>query len=222
MFNGPLSESIVKRAIEKKLVEIKFINIRDFGLGRHKLVDDTPYGGGKGMILRVDVLDRAIESAKERNLNKRQQRIILLSPQGKTFNQKMALKLSKLKHLILVCGHYEGVDARIEAFVDEKISIGDFIVTGGEIPAMLIVDAVTRLVKGVLKKGVTSSESFPNLLEFPQYTKPQTYKNLKVPKVLLSGDHKKIQEFRSGESKKITSKLRPDLFKMPRKKQGLT
>lgn len=216
MFRGPFSESIIKKAIEKKIIEINFVNIRDFGIGPHKLVDDKPYGGGKGMIFRVDVLSKALEKTKNKNLNKNQQKIILLTPHGKTYNQKSALKLSKLKHLILVCGHYEGIDARFDKFVDEKVSIGDFVVTGGEIPAMLITDSVTRLLEGVLKKGVTSDESFSTLLEYPQYTKPRTYKNMKVPEVLLSGNHKKIQEFKDRESQLITTKLRLDLLKKQR------
>lgn len=211
MFQGPFSHSIVKRALDKKLIKINFVNIRDFGLGRHKLVDDTPYGGGKGMILRVDVLNSALEKTKTKKLSKRQQKTVLLSPQGKTFNQNIARKFAKLEHLILVCGHYEGVDARFDNFVDEKISIGDFITTGGEIPSMLIVDSVIRLVRGVLKKGVTSSESFPSSLEYPQYTKPQKYKNQSVPKILISGDHKKIGEYRKKESQKMTKEYRPDL-----------
>lgn len=213
MFSGPFDYSIVKNAKEKKLIEIDFINIRNFGIGRHKIVDDTPYGGGHGMILRVDVLERAIESAKDNNLPVDKQRIILLSPHGKTFDQKKAQELVNLKHLILVCGHYEGQDERIKQFIDEEVSIGDYIVTGGEIPAMMITDAVTRLIKGVLKEGVTSSESFSKLLEYPQYTKPNTFKNLKVPDVLLSGDHGRIKSWREGISKKITTKLRPDLLK---------
>lgn len=210
MFLGPFSKSIIKRAVEKKLVEIELVNIRDFGLGRHKTVDDTPYGGGKGMILRVDVLNSAIEKVKQKKEKKL--KVVLMSPHGKTFNQKQALKLSKLNHLILVCGHYEGIDARIDKFIDEKVSIGDFIVTGGEIPAILIVDSVVRLVKGVLKEGVTSSESFPNLLEYSQYTKPPVFKDLKVPKILLSGNHKKIEEYRKKESQDLTRKFRPDLI----------
>jgi len=216
MFTGPFAESIIKRAISKKLVEIKLVNIRDFGLGKHKVVDDTPYGGGQGMILRADVLDSALEKSKEKNLNKKNQKAILLSPQGKTFNQKEAIKFSKLKHLIIVCGHYEGVDARFDKFIDEKVSIGDFVSTGGEIPAMLITDSVTRLVKGVLKAGVTFSESFPNLLEYYQYTKPRIYKGLKIPEILLSGNHKKISQYREKESKKLTLKLRPDLLQTER------
>lgn len=213
MFEGPFSESIIKKAQEKKLVDIEFINIRNFGLGKHKLVDDTPYGGGKGMVLRVDVLEKAIEKAKQKSKNSW---VILMSPHGNTFKQSHALRLSKLDHLILICGHYEGVDARIDQFIDEKISIGDFIVTGGEIPAMLITDSVVRLVKGVLKEDVTSLESFSNLLEHSQYTRPPIFKvgkkALKVPEILLSGNHRKIEEYRKKESKEITLKFRPDLI----------
>ena len=216
MFKGPFDESIIKRAKEKKLVDIQFMNIRDFGIGRHKIVDDTPYGGGPGMILRVDVTAGAIENAKNPKLNKKEQKTYLLSPQGKVFDQKKAHELSKLKHLILVCGHYEGIDGRVDKFIDGKISIGDFIVTGGEIPAMLVVDAVVRLIKGTLKKGVTASESFSPYLEHPQYTKPRIYKNLSVPGVLLSGNHKKIKEWKEKESIKITGKVRPDLLKRGR------
>lgn len=220
MFEGPFSHSIIKRAREKGLVEINFLNIRDFGLGSHKLVDDTPYGGGKGMILRVDILNEALRKAKSKKSKKEE--TVLLSPQGKTYNQKIAGKLAKLDHLILVCGHYEGVDARFDKFIDEKISVGDFITTGGEIPSMLVVDSVVRLLKGVLKKGVTLSESFPDMLEYPQYTKPRVYKNLKVPEVLLSGNHKNIEEFKKKESQKITLRLRPDLLKKPTAKPKRT
>lgn len=212
MFEGPFDHSIVKNAREKKLVSINFINIRDFGIGRHKTVDDKPYGGGRGMILRVDVLENAILSAKDKNLTKGEQKVVLLDPRGKTFNQRKAISLSKLKHLILICGHYEGIDERVRKFVDEEISIGDFIVTGGEIPAMLITDAIIRLIKGTLDEEVTRNESFSPHLEHPQYTRPQNYKNLKVPKILLSGNHKKIEEERQETSRKITRKLRPDLL----------
>jgi len=211
MFKGPFDTSIVKRSINKKLVEINLVNIRDFGIGRHKMVDDTPYGGGKGMVLRVDVLSSAISNSK---LNlKKGEKVVLLTPSGKKYDQKKAIEYSKLKHLVLVCGHYEGIDERVSKFVDEKISIGDFILTGGEIPAMLITDSVVRLLTGSLKKGVVENESFSPLLEHPQYTKPQTFKNLAVPKILLSGDHKKIEEWRKKESLKITLKERPDLLK---------
>lgn len=222
MFQGPFDYSIIKRARDKKLVKINIVNIRDFGIGSHKVVDDTSYGGGKGMILRVDVLEKAIFKARSDLKKEKDQKVILLTPTGKTFNQKIAKELANLKHLVLVCGHYEGVDERITNFVDETISIGDFIVTGGEIPAMLIADAVTRLIKGVLNKSVTDKESFsPCLppgtayLKYPQYTKPRIYKNHKVPKILLEGNHKKIENWRKEASLKNTKKLRPDLLKTP-------
>lgn len=213
MFKGPFAKSIIKRAIDKKIVEVKLINLRTFGIGKHKLVDDTPYGGGKGMVLRVDVLENAIESAKNKKLDKNKQKVVLLSAKGKTFNQKIAKRYSNLKHLILICGHYEGFDERIKEYIDEEISIGDFILTGGEIPAMLIADSVLRLVKGVIKDGSLENESFSPLLEYPQYTKPQVYKNGQVPKILLSGNHQEIKKWRNTQSLKITSKLRPDLIK---------
>lgn len=237
MFQGPFDHSIVKNAQKNKKVDISFVNIRHFGIGKHKIVDDTPYGGGHGMILKVDVLEKAIAQTKSKNLSTKTQKIILLSPHGKTFNQKKALEFSHLKHLVLVCGRYEGVDERIKEFIDEELSIGDFIVTGGEIPAMLVTDSVVRLIKGVLKEGVTTTESFslPDLdrsvshaqivpegerqgqtgplLEYPQYTKPDNYKGLKVPPVLLSGDHKKIKLWREKIALKTTLKLRPDLLK---------
>ncbi len=213
MFTGPFDLSIIKRAKEKKFVEINIINIRDFGIGKHKVVDDKPYGGGRGMILRVDVLEKAILETKIKTLKSSQQKIVLLDARGKTFNQKIAERFSKLKHLILICGHYEGVDERIREFTDDVISIGDFIATGGEIPSMLIVDSVVRLQKGLLKKEVTSQESFSRatdwgipILEYPQYTRPEVFKKLNVPKILLTGDHKKIENFRKEMSKKITQK----------------
>lgn len=212
MFVGPFDYSIVKKAIKKKLVDINFVNIRDFGIGNHKIVDDTPYGGGNGMILRVDIIEKAIEKTKDPSLNLLEQKVVLLDPHGKTFNQNKAKSLSKLKHLILICGHYEGIDQRVEKFVDEIISIGDFIVTGGEIPAMLIADSIIRLIKGTFKKEVTSIESFSPYLEYPQYTKPKVYKKLYVPEILLSGDHKKIEEWRNDKSYEKTLKSRPDLI----------
>lgn len=216
MFFGPFDYSIVKNAKEKKLVDVNFVNIRDFGIGKHKVVDDKPYGGGHGMILRVDVLEQAITKTKNKNLNRSGQKVILLSPHGKTFNQKKAQKFASLKHLILICGHYEGVDERVKEFIDEEVSIGDFITTGGEIPAMLIVDAVTRLIKGVFKEGVTANESFSDFLEHPQYTKPNTFKEFSVPPILLSGNHGKIKSWRDKISLKTTLKLRPDLLRLNR------
>lgn len=225
MFHGPFDHSIIKRAKEKGLVEIEYINIRDFGEGKHKIVDDTEYGGGIGMLMKVDVLHRAIEETKTRGtrdtrgtLDTFNQRVILMSASGKTYNQSIAKKYSQLDHLILICGHYEGIDDRIKHYIDEEISIGDFILTGGEIPAMLIADSITRLLPGVLPEGATEDESFSKnnnetLLEYPHYTKPQVYEGHEVPEVLLSGDHKKIAAWRREQALKKTMELRPDLIK---------
>ncbi len=219
MFTGPFSESIIKNAQEKNLVDINLVNIRNFGIGTHKMVDDSPYGGGIGMVMKVDVIKRAIDSVKDNSLNPNSQKVILLTADGVTYNQRIAEVYSKLDHLIIICGHYEGVDERVRQFVDEEISIGDFVLTGGEIPSMLITDSVARLISGVLKEGVTDLESFSHsdagslLLEYPLYTKPQNFEGLKVPEVLLSGDHKKIAEWRKSESIKKTQKRRPDLLK---------
>ena len=213
MFKGPFDSSIVKRAIDKNLISIEFINLRNFGLGKHQTVDDTPYGGGMGMILRVDVLEQAIEAAKDKDFNKSEQKVILLSAHGKQFGQKIAKTYSKLKNLILVCGHYEGFDERVKKFIDEEISVGDFVLTGGEIPAMLITDSVSRLVKDVIKEDSAAFESFSPYLEHPQYTKPQKYKEMSVPAILLSGNHPEIDKWRKKQSLRITEKLRPDLIK---------
>lgn len=213
MFQGPFDSSIIKRAVDKKLIKINFVNLRDFGLGVHKTVDDTPYGGGKGMILRVDVLQKAIVAAKDKKLDNKEQKVILLSAHGRQFGQKIAKDFLKLKKLILICGHYEGFDERVKQFIDGEISVGDFILTGGEIPAMLITDAVSRLVSGVIKDDSAAFESFSPYLESPQYTKPQAFNGSKVPKILLSGNHAKINEWREKESLRITAKLRPDLIK---------
>lgn len=210
MFSSVFNESIIKRAIDKNLLEIEFINLRDFGIGKHKLVDDTPYGGGAGMVLRVDVLHDAIKFASR---NKRKQKVALLSAHGKTFNQQKAQEYSELSHLILIAGHYEGFDERIKNYVDEEISVGDFILTGGEIPAMLIIDSVARLVDGVIKEESRKYESFSPLLEHPHYTKPQSHDGHDVPEVLMSGDHKKISDWRKEKSLSVTKKKRPDLLK---------
>jgi len=214
MFNGPFDASIIKRAKEKGIVKTNFINIRDFAEDAYKTVDGSPYGGGQGMILRVDVVDRALSSLKGK---KKEEKIhtILLTPQGKQFTQSHAKKLAQsFDHIILLCGHYEGIDERIRTLVDEEISIGDYILTGGEIPAMVLVDSITRLLPGVFKKElVTEDESFSkNTLEHPQYTKPQSYKGIAVPSILLSGNHKEIEAWRKEESRKKTQYKRPDLL----------
>jgi len=217
MFQGPLTESILKRAQADGKVTIKLVNIRDYGIGKHRIVDDTAYGGGVGMVMRVDVLHKALmdHTGKEKN-----ERVILTSASGTPFTQQKAKELAKLDHLIIICGHYEGIDERIAAFIDEEISIGDFVTTGGELPSMLIADAVTRLIPGVLKEGVTQNESFSlisdsdeKLLEYPQYTKPPIFQKIAVPEVLLSGNHQRIAEWRRDHARKKTARVRPDLLK---------
>lgn len=202
MFNGFLSESIIKRAIDKKLVEINIINFRDFSLDPHKKVDDTPFGGGAGMVLMAQPIFDAVESVKtDESL------VVLLTPDGKTYNQRIANDLKNYKHLILICGHYEGFDDRIRNIVDLEISLGDFILTGGEIPAMAITDSVVRLLDGVISKESLISESFNDeLLDYPVYTKPRDFRGLKVPDVLLSGNHKLIDEYRKNEQIRLTNK----------------
>lgn len=222
MFSGPFSSSIIKNAQAKGLVELEFINIRDFGIGTHKTVDDTPYGGGTGMIMRVDVIKAAIDAAKNQSgLDLQKQKVILMSASGKKYDQRLAESYSTLSHLIIICGHYEGFDDRVRNYIDEEISIGDFVLTGGEIPAMLIIDSVTRLLKGVLKEGVTDSESFSYkdgenenyLLEYPAFTRPQTFEESSVPEVLTTGNHKKIDQWRLEQAKNKTEEKRPDLLK---------
>lgn len=208
VFDPILNSSILKRARKKGLVEFELANLRDFGEGKHRIVDDRPYGGGAGMILRADILAKAIGHPGG-------VRTILTSASGKPYNQKKARELSKLKHIIIVCGHYEGVDQRfIDKYVMEEISIGDFVLTGGEIPAMAIVDSITRLIPGVLKKPeATTNESFTeNLLEGPQYTRPEEFEGEKVPEILLSGNHTEIEKWRKEKSLEKTKKVRPDLL----------
>lgn len=200
MFNGFLTESIIKRAIEKEKVKINIINFRDYTTDPHGKVDDTPFGGGAGMVLQVEPIYNALENIKTKDSH-----IILLTPSGKTFNQQKAKTLTKHNHIILICGHYEGFDDRIKQLVDEEISIGDFILTGGELPAMMISDAIIRLLDGVINKESLESESFnEELLDYPVYTKPRDFKGMKVPEVLLSGDHKKIEEYRKQEQIRLT------------------
>lgn len=213
MFSGPFDESIVKRAQEKGLVEVKIHDLRAYGEGERKTVDDRPYGGGVGMILRVDIIDKAVSALKQNNKGTK---VILLDATGKKFTQAVARDLSQEKHLILIAGHYEGFDHRVqEHLVEEVISIGDYVLTGGEIPAMVITDGIVRLIPGVLEKpAATELESFSSdsALEHPQYTRPDDYKGWKVPDVLLSGNHKEIEKWRKEESLKKTKKVRPDLL----------
>lgn len=203
------------RAQKKGLVSFELINLRDFGEGRHKVVDDRPYGGGAGMVFRADILTKALKSAYQPRKARPCERVILTSASGKPYKQAKARELSKLDHLIIVCGHYEGIDQRFtDKYVDEEISIGDYVLTGGELPAMIIVDSVTRLISGVLEKPeAIVNESFTrNLLEGPQYTRPEEFEGAKVPEILLSGNHGEISKWREEKSLEKTKKVRPDLL----------
>jgi len=215
MISGFFEESIVKRAVDKNLVKIDLVNLRDFAVNDYGSVDDRPYGGGTGMIIRVDVIYHALSKLKIKN-KKLNIKTIITSPKGRQFNQKKAQEYSKLDHLIIISGHYEGIDERVLDYVDEEISMGDFVMTGGEIAAAAITDAVVRLIPNVLKKAeATQLESFSEkLLEYPQYTRPENFKGKKVPKVLLSGNHKEIDEWRTKMSYKETQKKRKDLIRI--------
>ncbi len=243
------NESIIKKAQERGLVKINLINLRDFAYDRRGSVDDRVYGGGKGMIIRVDVIKKALEKLKIKSQklkitiknSKFKEKIILTSPRGKTFKQKTAREYAKLDRLVIICGHYEGIDERVKNFINEEISLGDFVMTGGEIAAMAIADAVVRLIPGVLEKEVVKEESFSEyeidylisilgenrilkklkkkgvkkikLLEYPQYTRPENFKGLRVPKILLSGNHKEIQKWRIKKAWDTTVAKRKDLLK---------
>jgi len=210
MFSSLLSESILKKAQENGFLEATVHDLRDYTTDKHRQIDDTPYGSGPGMLIKVEPLYRAIEELKSSGSH-----IILLTPQGKILKQEFTQELSKKEHLIMICGHYEGVDERIRSFVDEEISLGDYILTGGELPAMVLLDAVTRKLDGVLGSSESlAEESFEKgLLEYPQYTKPAEFEGLKVPEVLLSGHHQKIEDWRKEESLRRTKERRPDLLK---------
>lgn len=209
MFEGFLTESIIKRAIQNEKVEVKIINFRDYSVYNNKQVDDTPYGGGAGMVLMCDPIFRCIDEIRTPNSH-----IIILSPEGSIYNEKKARELSKYEDIILICGHYEGFDERIKTLADEIISVGDFVLTGGEIPAMLITDSIIRLLPGTITNESLVSESFnENLLDYPVYTKPAVYRDMNVPDILLSGDHKKIDDYRESERIRLTKEKRPDLLK---------
>lgn len=208
MYDGFLNSSIIKRAIDKKLVEINIINFRDYSPLNNKMVDDTIYGGGAGMLLRCEPIFECIDSIKTDDSY-----IVILSPEGKTYNQNIAKSFTKIKHLIIICGHYEGFDERIKTLADEIISVGDFILTGGEIASMLIMDSVIRLVPGVINKESLISESFEEgMLDYPMYTKPREYRGMKVPEVLTNGNHAEIKKWREQEKIKKTKENRPDLM----------
>ena len=208
MFSGVFEESIIKRAIDEGKVKINLVNFRDYTNDPHNKVDDTPYGGGAGMVLACQPIFDCVKSIRTDDSI-----VILLTPDGEVYKQEKAYELSKAKHLILICGHYEGFDERIRSICDMELSIGDYVLTGGEVASMVLVDSITRLIPGVITEESHENDSFNNhLLDYPTYTKPRVYEGMEVPEVLLSGDHKKIDEWRKSESIRKTKERRPDLF----------
>ncbi|MFH1362562.1 MAG: tRNA (guanosine(37)-N1)-methyltransferase TrmD [bacterium] len=209
MFQGPLSISLLKKACSRGLLSFNLVNLRDFAADKHKTTDDSPYGGGSGMVMKVDVIKKAVS-----NKQKAESRIILMSPRGQKLTQKKVQQLAKEKHLIIICGHYEGVDERVRDYIDEEISIGDYVLTGGELPAMVLVDTIARYIPGVVKEEASvKNDSFHNgLLDYPSYTKPEDFEGKKVPSVLLSGNHREIAKWRAEQALKITLERRPDLL----------
>jgi tRNA (guanine37-N1)-methyltransferase len=211
IFFGPFSESIINRAISNDIVKINCVNLRDYTNDKHRTVDDTPYGGGPGMLMKADPLFKAVEDCKSNNSY-----VILATPQGEPYNQKIAEELSRKKHLVFVCGHYEGIDERVRTnLVDREISIGDYVLTSGNLPTMVIIDSLVRLLPGVLGdyESVKDESFAAGLLEYPQYTKPAVFRGLKVPDILLSGNHKLIREWRKERALTRTRERRPDLLK---------
>ena len=214
MFAGPFGDSITKRAVDKGILDIHFTNPRDFAYDKHKQVDDSPFGGGSGMVLKPEPMFRAVRSVKE-TTSSVSRRVLLMCPSGQTFTQGKAKELAGYDQLIFICGHYEGFDARItQELADEAISLGDYVLTGGELPAMVITDAVSRMLPGVLgsEESAPTDSFYDGLLEFPQYTRPREFEDMKVPEILFSGDHAKIREWRRRESLRITLQNRPDLL----------
>lgn len=214
MFEAVFGESIIKRAREKGLLDIRLTQLRDFAFDKHRQVDDSPFGGGSGMVLKPEPMFRAVRSIMANSTAKRR-RIVLLCPSGTTFTQAKAKELAAEEQLIFLCGHYEGFDARIHAHLaDEALSIGDFVLTGGELPAMVVVDAVARMIPGVLgsEESASTDSFYDGLLEFPQYTRPRIFEGMEVPAILLSGDHAKIRDWRRRESLRITRERRPELL----------
>jgi len=215
MFDAVLGESIIKRAQKKGVVKINVVNLRSFSKNKHRKVDDKPFGGGPGMVMNAGPFFEGVAHLKKKIKKKVKRRVILMGPKGRAFNQNTAKRLSKFGHLILLCGHYEGIDERVrEHLADEEVSIGDFVLTGGELASMVVIDTVVRLLPFCLgNKSSCVDESFSkNLLEYPQYTRPADYKGMMVPEVLLSGDHEKIKKWRKHISLKITKQMRPDLM----------
>ena len=213
MFEGPFGDSITRRAVENGILDIKITNPRDFAEGKHQQMDDSPFGGGSGMVIKPEPMFKAVRHVKE-TTDYANRRVLLMSPEGTVFNQAKARELAQYDQLIFICGHYEGFDARIYKLADEAISIGDFILTGGELPAMVVIDTVSRLIHGVLGNGVSAdTDSFMNgLLEYPQYSRPETWRGRTVPAILLSGDHAKVDRWRKEQSLKRTKERRPDLY----------
>ena len=213
MFESPFGDSIIQRAREEGLLDLRVHDLRDYSLNKHRKVDDTPFGGGVGMVMNVEPIARVVAAIKK---EVPETRTILLSPGGRPFDQETAWELSRLPSLTLICGRYEGIDERVRLhFVDEEISIGDYILTGGEIPAMVLVEAISRLVPGVLgdPESIVEESFADDLLEYPQYTRPRDYQGYKVPEILVSGDHKKIRDWQKAEALKKTARVRPDLLK---------
>ena len=213
MFESPFADSIIQRAWEEGLLDLRVHDLRDYSLNKHRKVDDTPFGGGVGMVMNVEPIARVITAIKK---EVPETRTILLSPGGRPFDQEKAWELSRLPSLTLICGRYEGIDERVRLhFVDEEISIGDYVLTGGEIPAMVLVGAISRLVPGVLgdPESVVEESFTDGLLEYPQYTRPRDYQGFRVPEILVSGDHKKIRDWQKAEALKKTARVRPDLLK---------
>ena len=214
MFDGPFGDSIIRRAVENGILDINITNPRDFAEGKHQQVDDTPFGGGSGMVMKPEPVFKAVRHVKE-NTDFVNRRVLLMSPEGSVFNQAKARELAQYDQLIFICGHYEGFDARIsDNLADEIISIGDYVLTGGELPAMVVIDTISRLIPGVLGNGVSAdTDSFMNgLLEYPQYSRPEVWRDKAVPAVLLSGDHAKVDRWRKEQSLERTKKRRPDLY----------
>jgi tRNA (guanine37-N1)-methyltransferase len=207
-FDAFLKTSIIKRAIDSQLIDVKLHQLRDYSHNKHKKIDDTPYGGGAGMLMQFPPFYDVIKTLKTEETT-----VILLSPQGKLFNQSQAIELAEKKHLVLLCGHYEGIDARVESLIDMEISIGDYVLTGGEIPAMIVADTVSRLVPGVIHEDSQETDSLQHgWLKYPQYTKPESYQGYQVPEVLISGNHQKIEAWRQETSILNTIQKRPDLI----------
>ncbi len=214
MFNSPFSDSIIKRAIDNKILQINFTQLRDFAFDKHRQVDDSPFGGGSGMVLKPEPMYRAVRNVLSRNENLTR-KIIITDPAGKVFNQQMAKDFATFDRLIFICGHYEGFDARIYDLANEIVSIGDFVLTGGELPAMVMIDAVARMLPGVLgsEDSAHTDSFFDGILGFPQYTRPRNFEGKTVPEVLLNGNHAEIEKWRREKALEITKLRRPDLLK---------